>query len=115
MQFNAAVKSDPARQLKGTFKGSVVPGGVQLVHKKLGTMLVPVGTAAQHEGGNRITATLDGRPVSLAVSKFPSYQARLARALVGYLRGERGALDESEFKMELYLMIPAVLPLGIMI
>jgi hypothetical protein len=54
--------------------------------------------------------------LTLAVNKFGTYQQRIAREVVGYLTGARTTMPEAaEFKLEPYMLVPAVLPLGIMI
>jgi hypothetical protein len=117
MQFNVAVKEDSAGQLKGSYQCTAGPDGLHLSRKRQDVLIVPRGAGAIRTGSNRITVHVAGRTLVLAVSKFPAYQGRLADGVAAYLRGERelSAGDEGEFKLEPYLLVPAVLPFGIMI
>jgi hypothetical protein len=115
MQFNAAVKSDSTGMLKGTYQCTAAPDGLQLARKKQTVVVIPRGTAATLTGSNQVTVQTPGGTLVLAVSKFPAYQGRLAGAVAAFLRGERDLANEAEFKLEPYLLVPAVLPFGIMI
>jgi len=115
MEFNATVKSDPAGILKGGFKATLGPDGLRMERKKQPPVLVGRGTAATYQSGNMLTVALPGRAVTIAVTKFPAYQARLARGVAEYLRGERATFEDADVKMEWYLLVPAILPFGIMI
>jgi hypothetical protein len=115
MQFNAAVKSDSTGRLKGQYQCTPAPDGLHLARKKQTVLVLPRGVRATHTGSNQIAVESSAGHLVLAISKFPAYQGRLAAAVAGFLRGERDLATDAEFKLEPYLMIPAVLPFGIMI
>jgi hypothetical protein len=115
MQFSAAVKSDSTGMLKGTYQCTPAPDGLHLARKKQTVVVIPRGSTATHTGSNQVTVQTPGGTLVLAVSKFPAYQGRLAGAVAAFLRGERNLEADAEFKLEPYLLVPAVLPFGIMI
>jgi hypothetical protein len=115
MQFNAAVKSDSAGQLKGSYQCTVEPGGLHLARKKQTQLVIPRRTYAARTGSNQVAVQMGGRSIVLAINRFATYQSRLADAVAAYLRGERQLATAAEFKIEPYLLLPAVLPFGIMV
>src|SRR5689334_14989458 len=117
MQFNVAVKSDSRGRLKGAYQGKVESDGLHLQRKGRDEVVIARGSDAKHVGANRVEVAMpDGAIVAFAVSRFGIYQSRLAAQLAAFLRGERRDLgDGSEFKLEPLLLIPAVLPFGIML
>jgi hypothetical protein len=118
MEFGAAVKSDSAGQLRGAVKCVLTPGGMSIGKGKSGVpLMIAQGTPARYDGGNRFSIDAGGgRTLALAVNKFGSYQNRIAREVASYLGGGGRATppDAAEFKLEPYMLVPAVLPFGIM-
>jgi hypothetical protein len=115
MQLNARVKSDQSGHLRGNYQCIVAADGLQLQRKKQTVMVIPRGTRAHRTAFNQLTVELPTGPFVLNIGKFASYQGRLIEAIAAFLRGERDSINESEFKIEPYLLAPAVLPFGIMI
>ncbi|HEV3263593.1 MAG TPA: hypothetical protein VG013_42550 [Gemmataceae bacterium] len=111
-EFKAVIKRDPDKSLKGAYQARVTPRGLRLTKAKKDPFLVPVGTPVTYLGGNRLALTLDGREVEVHVTKFRSYQQRLARDVAAFLKGKK-QLDPGSYAMEWYLLVPAALPLGI--
>jgi WD40 repeat protein len=111
--FKAVVKDDPREALKGTLQATVTREGVRLHQGRKVDLLLPPGTRAKYLQGNQLRAEVDGRPVTLAVNRFGSYQARMARDVSEFLAGRRRSLDPKDYRLEWYLYLPAVLPMGI--
>ena len=55
----------------------------------------------------------EGREVSVTVAKFGAYPARIARDVVAFLSGRKRVLYRADYKLEWYLFVPALLPIGI--
>jgi hypothetical protein len=115
VRFKAKVKADSANQLRRTLRAVVAPEGIQLTAKNQPVLTIPRPTPAAHDGGNLLSVDLPGRRLTLAVSKFPAYQTRTAAYLAEYLRGRRATLIDEDVRLEPYLLVPAVLPFGIML
>ncbi len=111
--FKAAVKEDPRKALKGVLQASVGPEGLRLRQGKKVDLLVPRGSAAEYLDENKLAVEAEGCTLTLAVHKFGSYQARIARDVAGFLAGARRGLDPASYRLEWYLYLPAVLPFGI--
>jgi hypothetical protein len=116
MEFGAAVKSDSAGQLRGGVRCKLTPGGLSVQKGKSGMpVMIPRGAPARYDGGSRFSVDAGGRMLTLAVSKFGSYQQRIAREIAAYLSGARSNMpDVGEFKLEPYLLVVSILPFGIM-
>jgi hypothetical protein len=113
VMFTAAVSKDSAKEFKGQCKAEMTSEGLWL-RKGKKELLLPVGANAEHCRGNRLAVELvDGRRVELGVVRFGSYVNRLSEDVVDYLNGERRGPRSSGYKLEWYLYLPAVLPLGI--
>jgi hypothetical protein len=115
LQFKATIKSDPAKRLSGSYQCTSTPEGIRIEKKKENPLTLRPGTPAHRNVGNIVDVRFGDRTVSMAIAKFPAYQTRLADAVAAFLRGERGDLQDGEFKIEWYLLVPAILPFGIMI
>jgi hypothetical protein len=115
MQFNAKVKADPTGQLSGSYQCTVAGDALRLQRKKQTVLSIPRGTRAMRSASNQIAVQLPTGPLVLALGKFAVYPGKLAEGVAAFLRGDRDALNESEFKIEPYLLVPALLPFGIMI
>lgn len=115
MQFNAIVKSDTSGQLKGQYQCTAAADGLHLARKKQAVVVIPRGTPATHTGSNLVTVDSPTGQLTMAITKFPAYQKRLAAAVASFVSGGRELPSDAEFKLEPYLLIPAVLPFGIMI
>jgi len=112
LEFKVVIKNDPDKVLDGTYQATVTSKGLKLSRKKEKPVLIPIGTPARYPGGNRLTVTLDERQVEIRVSRFLFYQKRLAKDLAKYLKSKK-QLDPAGYKMEWYLLIPVILPIGI--
>jgi hypothetical protein len=113
VEFNVSVKSDPQKVLKGVFNATVTAEGLRLRQGRQHNLLLPVGTPAQYLESTHFLLEIEGREVSLTVAKLWSYQARIARDVVAFLRGRKRVLHRADYKLEWYLFLPALLPLGI--
>ena len=112
LEVKVVIKKDPDKVLDGTYQALVTSRGLKLSKKKERPVLIPIGTPARYVGGNRLTVTLDGRQVEIRVSQFLIYQKRLAKDLAKYLKSKK-RLNPAGYKMEWYLLIPVILPIGI--
>jgi hypothetical protein len=115
LKFKLTVKADPERQLKRAFDAELTDEGLKLKQGKKHNILVPIGSRAIYDGKNVIVLEIDGREVEFTVMLFGSYQHRLAKDVVAYLKGKKERLDPQKYKLEWYLFAPALLPLGILI
>lgn len=112
-EFIAAVKNDPQKALKGSLRAQVTPEGMRLRRGENVDLLVPRGTPAEHLEGNQMNVEVGDRTVTLAVVKLGNYQARIARDVVDFLAGDKQSLDARGYRLEWYLYVPVVLPIGI--
>jgi len=112
LEFKVVFKNDPKKVLKGVYQAMVTNDGLRLIKKNGNPVLIPFGTPANYLGGNRLTVTLDDRPVEVRISQFLIYQKRLAKDLVAFLKSGK-PLKRRGYAMERYLLVPVVLPLGI--
>jgi hypothetical protein len=110
--FTVTVLRDPDGQLKGGYRAQCTARGLQLTKKQGKPFCIPVGTPVTNLSRNRLGLTLDGRRIEVRVTKLAAYQNRLARDVSAFLRGE-GGLDPQGYRIEWYLLVPALLPLGI--
>ncbi len=113
MKFKLAVKADPDRKLKGIFDAELTDEGIRVWQGKKRNFVVPVGARAVYDGKNLVALEIDDREVQFNVVLFGSYQHRLAKDVVAYLKGKRERLHPQHYKLEWYLLVPAVLPFGI--
>ena len=112
LEFKVVIKNDPDKELAGTYQATVTSKGLKLSKKKEKPVLIPIGTSASYPGGNRLTVTLNERQVEIRVSQFLIYQKRLAKDLAKYLKSNK-PLNPAGYRMEWYLLIPVILPIGI--
>jgi hypothetical protein len=113
MELRVQLKKDPQKKLKGAFVARLTREGLQLKQGSKHDFLIPPGAGAQHLGGNMLSLTIGDRPVEVHVTKLGVYQMRLAREMAAFLNGERGPLDPKRFRVEWYLLLLALLPIGI--
>jgi hypothetical protein len=113
MKFKLTVKADPDRKLKGVFEATLNDEGLKVKQGKKHNYLVPIGSRAIYDGKNIIVLEIDEREVEFKVMQFGAYQHRLARDVVAYLKGKKERLNPKRYKLEWYLLAPAVLPFGI--
>jgi hypothetical protein len=104
--------NDPSRLLKGNWQARLTPEGLKLRSGKKQVEL-PVGTPAEYLDGNRLALAYEHRRLKLTVGKPFHYQNRLARDVAAFLNGEKDDLRAADYHLPLYLLLPAVLPLGI--
>jgi hypothetical protein len=115
LKFKLTVKSDPDRRLKGVFNAELTDEGIELRQGKKHDILVPIGADAEYDGKNLIVLEIDEREVTFHVVLFGAYQHRLAKDVVAYLKRKKDRLSPHRYKLEWYLLLPAALPLGILI
>jgi hypothetical protein len=111
LTFKARVR-DPRNRLKGTVPARLTPAGLEL-GKGASKVELPVGTSAKYRGGNQLTVAQEGEQLELSVFKLFHYQNRLARDVAEFLNGERASLRAKDYALAWYLLLPAILPLGI--
>jgi hypothetical protein len=112
LQLPLKVVKDPAKLLKGNLKAEVTADGLVIFHKK-GDLLVPLGAEAKYLNDNKFTVSIDDREVTLAVTKFGAYQARLAQDVVLFLGGKKERLRAKDYSLPIGLQVLAFLPIGI--
>jgi len=112
MTLNVAVKSDPKQVAKGNYMCEISADGLVLTQKKK-QIDVPVGTPARYDGKNKFTLKFEDHTLEVTVAKFGSYQNRLAKAVVGFLKGKHAAPDLADFRLPWYFYGLSLLPLGI--
>jgi hypothetical protein len=95
------------------FDAELTDEGVKLRQGKKHNFVVPIGSRAVYDGKNLIALEIDEREVEFTVMMFGSYQHRLAKDVVAYVKGKKERLDPKRYKLEWYLLVPAVLPFGI--
>jgi hypothetical protein len=113
LRFSVRVKNDPNGALKGSFSARLFPDALVLRRGKEPEIVLRPGIAAEYRGGNRLTLTIDGRPVEVAVVQMNLYQQRLARDLADFLSRRTPALDFHNYRIAWSLLIPAFAMLGI--
>jgi hypothetical protein len=113
LKFKLTVKADPDKRFKGVFDATLTDERIALKQGKKHDFLVPIGSRAIYDGKNLIVLEIDEREVEFNVVLFGAYQHRLARDVVAYLKGKKERLNPRRYKLEWYLLVPAVLPFGI--
>jgi hypothetical protein len=109
--FTIAVK-DPDGIWKGTFQAQVMREGLKL-SQKANQFLLPVGSPTRYVGRNVLEATCEGRDLRLTVTKWFSYQNRLAQDLVAFLDGTGAIPQTAAYGLPWYFYLAVALPLGI--
>lgn len=115
MKFKLTVTSDPARILRGVLRAELTSDGLILTRPKGEPLLIPVHTPAAIPRGNVVTIHIDGRDVTFKVSKFSSYNSRLARLVVETLYPDGGRRTPVNIGIEWYLVAASFLPIGIVL
>ena len=105
-----AVKRGPAGIYKGALLATVGPDGLVLYRGKDEVARVGAGAGARHAGANLIVATLDGREVTLAVTRQDVYRDRMARDLAAFLVGDRRCPAEADYAIGRPLAAIAMMP-----
>lgn len=111
--FNVMVKSEPSKFAKGQFRCEVLPNGLMLKKGKKQELFLPVGGGAEYLGKNRIATAVQGVRVEVSMTRWGSYQNRLARDTAQFLRGEGPMPQVADYGLPWGLLILAVLPIGI--
>lgn len=107
------VKGRPKTLAKGQWECWLSKEGMSLTQRKRDTILIPVGTAVSFGGKNSIVVPYEGGKIEVFVTKFGSYQNRLARDISEWLSGRGGVPDESSYGLEWFYYALCALPLGI--
>src|SRR5262249_41807629 len=66
-----------------------------------------------YHGDNRLLVTLQNRRIEMAVRHMLGSSRRLARGVVGFLKGTLPPLRASQYRVPLSLLLLALLPLGL--
>ena len=113
LKLGVKVQADPAGRLKGAYVAELGPDGLRLTRREE-VVRIPVGAKVESRGDNLIAVPLEGRVVTLAVSRMGSYPVRLALGVVSFLTRRAGMPTAADHAIPRPLMILAYLPLGIM-
>lgn len=113
MALNVMVKSDPKGFAKGRYQCEVFERGLVLKQGKKDPIRIPVGAAATYDGKNNLTVQLEEHDLAVTVTKFGSYQNRLAKHLASFLNGKRPAPDVDAYGLPWYFYLVSILPIGI--
>ncbi len=111
MAFNVAIKSEP-KTAKGLYQCETSAQGLTLSQGKK-RITIPVGVPTRYEGKNRFDVTLPDSRLTLTVSKFGSYQNRLAKDLATFLSTGGNPPNLADYKLPWYFYTVSVLPIGI--
>jgi hypothetical protein len=74
---------------------------------------IPVGAHAEYAGKNRIDVTLPDCRLEISVTKFGSYQNRLAQDMAAFLAGGKPMPVLSDYSLPWYFYVLSALPVGI--
>jgi hypothetical protein len=85
MALNIVVKAEPRNAAKGQFQCQISADAVTLTQRKK-QIAIPVGVDARYAGKNQIDVTLPDCRLEMRVTKFGSYQNRLARDIAAFGR-----------------------------
>ena len=113
LKLGVRVDHDPSGRLEGAYPAELVPEGLRLTRRDE-AVLIPVGAKVETRGGNRIAVPLEGRVVTLAVSRMGSYPDRLAQGVADFLARRAGLPVVADYAIPRALMVLALLPVGIM-
>ena len=112
MAFNVNVKSEPRGTAKGQFKCEVYDDGVTLSQRSK-EIVIPVGSDVAYSGKNRLEARLPDYRLDMQVTKFGTYQNRLAKSLAEFLAGRGNPPVVTDFTLPWYFYLVSLLPIGI--
>jgi hypothetical protein len=113
VKFQVKVVNDPDGEFKGVYQAEVSPAGLTLRKARKEVAALPVGVSARYRDKKQFSLPVEGRDVTLAVSQLNLYQEHLARDVVRFLKGTRNALDAADYTIPWYVLLPALLPVGI--
>jgi len=88
MSLNVAVKSEPKGLAKGRLKCDITDNGLVLTQGNKQTMEATIGTPARYDGKNKLSLKIEDYTVEVTVANFGSYQNRLTKHLVAFLKGK---------------------------
>ncbi len=112
MTLKIVAKSEPRDAAKGQFQCQISDDAVTLSRRKK-QITIPVGAEARYVGKNRIDVTLPDYRLELLVTKFGSFQNRLAKDLAAFLSGQGDRPVVTDYAMPWYFFVVSALPLGI--
>jgi len=112
MAFNAMVKSAPRGAAKGRFQCEISNAGLTLTQRKK-VITIPAGTTASYAGKNRLDIELPDYRLEVQVTKFGSYQNRLAKDIATFLSTGGNAPRIADYSLPWYFYAISALPLGI--
>jgi Concanavalin A-like lectin/glucanases superfamily len=114
IRFVVLITRDPDRALKGRLSAVVAPDGLTLSRADGRVEVrIPIGSVTHYLGLNRLALTVEGREVQMLVFKGSANQDRLARDLAAFLSGQRHALHPHDYARVWYVVMVALLPLGL--
>jgi hypothetical protein len=112
MALNIVVKAEPRNAAKGQFQCQISADAVTLTQRKK-QIAIPVGVDARYAGKNQIDVTLPDCRLEMRVTKFGSYQNRLARDIAAFLSGGGDPPVVTSYSLPWYFYVVSALPMGI--
>ena len=112
MVLNVIVEAEPSSAAKGPFQCHISADGVTLTQRNK-QIAIPIGVDARYAGKNQVDVTLPDCRLKMHVSKFGSYQNRLARDIAAFLSGGGDPPVKTNYSLPWYFFVVSALPLGI--
>jgi len=112
LRVSISVLRDPAGLLrKQAFQSDIDSTGLPLIDAAGKVFTVPVGSPVRYLGRNRLEVQVKGQPDELAVSRWASYQDRMAHDLVEFLQGRRPSLNAAGYRLPNWFAVLIGFPL----
>jgi hypothetical protein len=112
--FAAKVRNDPDGVLKGAFECRVSAQRIRFQQAGKADLKATIPARARYCDGSTFAVELEGREVEFTINEGTLYGGRLARDVARFLKGKGPMPQREDYKVPLWLYVPAVLPLGIM-
>jgi hypothetical protein len=113
VNFKCMVKTEPKGVLKGNVDCTLDPQGLRIRQGKTLDMLVPVGSPVEHLRDNLFSIQTTTCRMEMTLAKLGSFQNRLTRDVVAYLRGQGPLPVDDEYRLPWYFYPVALAPVGI--
>jgi hypothetical protein len=110
--LNVVVEAEPSNAAKGPFLCHFSADEVTLKQRNT-QIAIPIGVDASYAGKNQVDVTLPDCRLKMHVSKFGSYQNRLARDIAAFLSGGGDPPVATNYSLPWYFFVVSALPLGI--
>ena len=107
VRFTVRVLDDSHDELAGTVEAETGGDGLELRVEDYPVLFAPIGTPAEQPGPNEVILSFSGRRLHLQVTKRVRGK-RLAHDLVRFLRGKRGPLEPSDYRLPEALVVLGV-------